>query len=150
MSKNQDTFSWDEITTNFNNWANRTPTFGQVFQSLDTKPLYYPEKVVVLCSPVTYSSGYGLMYSQYRAGALLIGTASTQASNSFGDIAKFELQYSGITGTVSHDYIVHFPDDPEKGKMLRPQYEMAYEKLKSYMFDPNAEILFALELLENM
>jgi hypothetical protein len=40
-----------------------------------------------------------------------------------------------------------FPDDPERGKLLRPDHELTLEKLKTYDFDPNAEVLLALEAL---
>jgi hypothetical protein len=40
-----------------------------------------------------------------------------------------------------------FPDDPEKGRLLRPDLELTLDRLKSYDFDPNAEVLLALETL---
>ena len=48
---------------------------------------------------------------------------------------------------LSSGYMVAFPDDPEMGKVLRPHYPLTYEKLAEYNFDPNAEVLYALELV---
>ncbi len=125
----------------------KTPTFFKEYESGTFGGYYKPDNVVVISSPVTYSSGYGLMFDQYKAGAVLVGRASAQAGNGFGDILHFDLKYSGFKGTISQDYIVHFPEDPVKGEVFRPEYEMTYEKLKSFDFDPNAEILYAMEIL---
>jgi len=70
------------------------------------------------------------------------------AGNCFGDTLQFQLDNSKLSGSVSHKYFDMFPDDPEMGRVLRMHHQLTYEKLKSYNFDPNAEILFALEILK--
>ena len=75
--------------------------------------------------------------------------SSAQVGNSFGDILRFKLNHSGLNGTVSRKYFIFFSHDPEMGKILMPHYVLPYKKLVEYNFDPNAEILFALELVEN-
>jgi hypothetical protein len=87
------------------------------------------------------------MYDHHTAGALVVGTPSSQAGNNFGAWLGFKLKNCGLRGGVSHLYVTYFRDDPEMGRVFRPQYELTYEKLKSYNFDPNAEILYALEIL---
>jgi hypothetical protein len=41
---------------------------------------------------------------------------------------------------------INFPDDPDR-RVLPVHYPMTYEKLAKYDFDPNAEVLYVLELL---
>jgi len=82
----------------------------------------------------------------YKLGAILVGVPSGQAGNCFGDVLMFKLNNTGISGQVSFKYMLTFPNDPEKGRVLRPNYELTYDKLASYGFDPNAEILLALEI----
>ena len=108
------------------------------------KPIL-PAVVMVLISPKTFSSGYTLMYYLFRAGAKIVGTPSAQAGNCFGEPLSFELQHSGLSGSISHKQFVEFHDHPEMGRVLRPQIPMTYDKLKSYAFDPHAEILLALD-----
>jgi hypothetical protein len=89
------------------------------------------------------------MYDHWAAGGKVVGIPSSQAGNSFGAWVGFKLEYSGLAGGISHLYITHFRDNPEMGKVFRPDFEMTYEDLKKYQFDPNAEILFALSLTKN-
>jgi len=109
---------------------------------------YRPEHVIVLVSPKTFSSGFTMMRYLWRAGAKLLGTPSGQAANCYGDILEFELPHSGVRGCVSHKQFIEFPEDPERGRVLPVDYPMTYERLRSYGFDPNAEVLYALEIVE--
>ncbi len=79
-------------------------------------------------------------------GAEIVGTPSAQAANCFGDILNFELPNSGLTFSVSRKTFVLFPDDPEKGKVLKPHHPLTYAKLKELGFDRNAAVLYALEI----
>ena len=105
-----------------------------------------PANVMVLSSPKTFSSGYTLMYYLYLAGAKIVGTPSAQEGNCFGEPFSFELKHSGLTCNISHKQFINFHNDPEMGRVLQPDFPMTYDKLKSYTFDPNAEILFALDV----
>ena len=88
-----------------------------------------------------------MMHYLHEAGAKIVGRPSAQAGNCFGDLINYRLKNSGISGFVSHKYFELYPDDPERGKVLRPDYELTYDKLASYGFDVNADILWALEIL---
>jgi len=136
----------DSLKAAFEQEMDRMPTFAAEYRSGKYEAYYRPANVIVLSSPVTFSSGYTLMYYLYRAGAKIVGTPSAQAGNCFGETTSFTLQHSQLTGTISHKYFIFFHDDPEMGRVLRPDYPMTFDKLKSYDFDVNAEILFALEL----
>jgi hypothetical protein len=139
----------DQIKTEFElQELDRMPTFAVEYRSGKYERHYLPANVMVLSSPRTFSSGYTLMYYLFRAGAKIVGTPSAQAGNCFGEPVSFELQHSGLTGTISHKQFVEFHKDPEAGRVLRPQLPMTYDKLKSYAFDPNAEILLALDACE--
>ena len=122
------------------------PTFLEEYKSAKYEHYYLPKNIVVLCSALTYSSGYDLVVSFYKMGATLVGVPSSQAGNCFGDVLMFKLNNTGISGQVSYKQMLAFPNDPERGRLLRPHFELTYIKLASYGFDPNAEILLALEI----
>lgn len=111
------------------------------------RPVHHIEKVVVLCSTLTYSSGYNLMRDLYSLGAVLVGAPSAQSGNNFGDSLPFKLTNTGIQASVSHKANVSFPDDPELGRTLWPHRELTYARLKAAGFDPNAEVGLALDML---
>ncbi len=131
-------------------WIKRIPTFMKVFERGDFNGLYLPDKVFVVCSPWTYSSGYQLTSMFYKLGATIAGVPSGQAGNCFGDVRIFTLKNSGIRGTVSYKQFLDFPNEPSKGKILKPQIELTYSKLKKLGFDPNAEILVVLEKIRGI
>lgn len=121
-------------------------TFAAEFDSGEYEGYYTPERVIVLSSPWTFSSGYTMMRYLFRAGAELAGTPSGQASNCFGDIIRFELPNSHVEGNVSHKRHADFPDNPELGRLLPMDYPLTYEKLREYEFDPNAEVMWGVEV----
>ncbi|HEV8190409.1 MAG TPA: hypothetical protein VGP82_02845 [Ktedonobacterales bacterium] len=41
-----------------------------------------------------------------------------------------------------------FPDDPERGTVLRPTHELTYDYLAEHNVDPHASVTLALEHLE--
>jgi len=62
----------------------------------------------------------------------------------------FKLKYSWLKGGISHLYISHFRENPEMGRVFRPDYEMTYDNLKTYNFDSNAEILYAMGIINSL
>ena len=145
----RDTSVVDQIKTEFQlRELDKMPTFAAEYHSGKYEGYYLPANVMVLISPKTFSSGYTLMYYLYLAGAKIVGTPSAQAGNCFGEPFSFELHHSGLTGNISHKQFVDFHDDPEMGRVLRPHFPLTYDKLKSYAFDPNAEILLALDICQ--
>jgi hypothetical protein len=123
-------------------------TFWEVYKAGKYhKPFFTPKKIVVLCSPWTFSSGFNMLTALYDMGTTIVGTPSAQPGNNFGDSLLFRLNNTGIQCFVSFKRIITFPDDEEKGHILRPHYEMTYDNLVSYNFDPNAQILWAVEIL---
>jgi hypothetical protein len=101
----------------------------------------------VLVNSGTYSSGFTMARHLYLAGASLVGTPPAQASNCFGECIPWKLAHSSIEGVVSVSYFNQFPDDPEVGRILPVHHPLTYETLASYGFDPNAEYLYALDLI---
>jgi hypothetical protein len=127
----------------------KMPGFWQVYESGKYHhAVYRPGKVMVLCSPFTYSSGFNMLTALYRQGAVLIGTPSAQPPNNFGDTLISTLKNTGIRCGISYKRIITFPGDPEKGNCLQVDHLLTYDKLASYGFDPNAEVLLALEVLK--
>jgi hypothetical protein len=127
-----------------------TPTFYKEWESEDYEGYYCPENIIVLTKPWTFSAGFGVAVRFYRTGAILIGTPSGQAPNSGANAIKWTLRNTGITGRVSQSYATNFPDDSELSRVLPVQHPMTYELFASYDFDPNAEVLYAIQLLSEM
>jgi hypothetical protein len=138
------------VEAEFDELTSRMPTFGALCKKGEFDGYYRPKHVVVLCTPDTFSSGWTLMYYLYRAGAKIVGTPSSQGPNCFGDIMSFDLEHSGLSGIVSQKRFEYFPGDPERSRVLMPDYLLTYEKLAGYDFDPNAELLYALEVLDEL
>jgi hypothetical protein len=145
--KVHDLFEGSETPAFLDRWINRSSTFYTEYQSGAYGGTYCPEVILVLVNPRTFSSGFTMARHLYLAGATLVGTPSAQASNCFGELIPWDLDHTRIEGRVSVSYFNTFPDNPELGRVLPMHYPLTYEKLASYDFDPNAEYLYALELL---
>ncbi len=130
--------------------ASAAATFWQEYQSEEYSGYYRPKNILILCSPLTNSSGYAFMYDHWAASGKLVGIPSSQAGNTCGAWVGFRLNNTRLNGGISHLYITHFRDDPEMGRTFRPDYEMTYDDLKSFNFDPNAEILYAMGLIDSL
>jgi len=140
----------DRMTTDaeWNETLKKMPTFWNVYKKkIYHTPHYSPEKIYVLCTPFTFSSGFNMLTDLYSLGAKIVGTPSAQPGNNFGDTLIFTLTNSKVTVGVSFKQILTFPDDSDKGNCLFPEYMLTYPKFKSFNFDPHAEILYALEIL---
>ncbi len=124
-----------------------SPTFRFELQSGRYGGYYCPKKVIVLCDAGTLSAGFSVVVTFHRLGAILVGTPSAQAPNSFGAAAVWQLYHTGIRGMVPMIAATHFPDDPERAHVLPVDHPLTYERLASYDFDPNAEYLLAVEPL---
>jgi hypothetical protein len=128
----------------YKNW---TPTFAAEVLSGQYEASCKVKKIVVLTSPRTFSGGYWVAAFLKKAGAKIVGIPSGQAGNHYGSVLQLSLANTGITLSVPTKRFLMFPDDPEQGRLLKPDHELTLEKLKSYDFDPNAEILLVLETL---
>jgi hypothetical protein len=125
----------------------KMPTFYAEYELGTYEGYYRPESIMVLIDPGTFSSGFTMAMTLDLAGAVLLGTPSAQAANSFGNVLQWRLNHTGIQGGVSCAYFITSPEDQEKGRIWPVHYPLTYKKLASFDFDPNAEYLYALELL---
>jgi len=124
-----------------------SPTFAPEFESGTDGGYYHPRKVIVLCDAGTLSAGFSVVATFHSLGAILVGTPSAQAPNSYGAATVFRLTHTGIRGMVPMIAAMHFPHDPAKAHVLPVDYPLTYERLASYGFDPQAEYLYAIELM---
>ena len=147
VERSQELIQQSETPAFLDEWYQMAPTFYTEYESEAYAGYYRPERIVVLVTPWTFSSGYTMARYLYLAGATLVGAPSAQAANCFGETLEWRLNHTGIHGAVSGTYYNTFPDDPELGRVLPVHYPLTYEKLASYDFDPNAVYLYALELL---
>jgi hypothetical protein len=125
----------------------KSPTFMAIYRSGRFNGICTPPNVLVLCSSLTYSSGFNLMTALSKKGAAIIGTPSAQPGNNFGDSLILQLKNTGLQVFVAFKQLVCFPDDPEKGRLFPIDHPLTYAKLASTGFDPNAEVLLALEVI---
>jgi hypothetical protein len=146
----QKLFQQSETPAFLDKWYRMAPTFYAEYESGTYGGYYRPERILVLVTSETFSSGFTMAKYLYLAGATLVGTPSAQSSNCFGELLWWTLDHTKIKGGVSDAYYNDFPDDPEVGRVLPVHYPLTYEKLASYDFDPNAEYLYALELLPEL
>lgn len=107
---------------------------------------YTPKDVIVTTSHDTYSSGFTMLRYLVKGGAINVGSASAQSGNGFGNGTPVTLKNTGLRMFISMNAYIVFPEAPAERKQIKPRYELTYDKLASYGFDPNAVILFALEL----
>lgn len=148
FGKEKDFYKNDVDLEQVEEFLQSSSTFWSVYKSEQYHiPAVQLENIIVLCNPYTTSSGFNLLTSLTEKGAKLLGTASAQPGNNFGDILFFQLNNSEIKGYVSFKQNITFPEDPVKGKCFMPDYPLTYEKFASYNFDPEAEIIYALEIL---
>lgn len=126
----------------------KAPSFYRIYEKGIYKAHHRPKKLVVLCAAFTYSSGFSMLAALDNLGATLVGTPSAHAGNNFGDSLLFQLKNTQIMGAVSFKQNITYPGDPVKGRCLMPDVRLTYEKLASLNYDPNGEVLLALETLE--
>jgi len=124
-----------------------SPTFSKEWTDESYAGYYCPKKVLVLTTPGTFSAGFLLALRLYRAGALLVGTPSGQAPNFAAAMLDWSLTNTRIAGSVSKGYALNLPGAPETERVLRVNYPLTFDLLKRYNFDPNAEVLFAIDIL---
>ncbi len=107
-------------------------------------------KIFVLCSPKTFSAAYHFTYFLKRLGRTkIVGVAPRQAGNAFMETTSLTLPKTGINGSISNSRQVLFKKNSPSAKTLKLDYEMTWDDYKKYGFDKNAEIMKALELIEN-
>jgi hypothetical protein len=135
-----------DVTTGMRLKYADTPTFLAELQSGAYSGAYTPKKVIVTTSHETYSSGFTMLRYLHKSGATVVGSPSAQSGNGFGNGSLFTLKNTGLRLTISKAAYVVFPEEPNKRKQIVPHYELTYERLKSYGFDPHAVVRYALDL----
>jgi len=124
------------------------PSFLKEITSGTYERYYTPRNVIVTSSTGTYSSAFTVMRYLNCSGAAIAGSVSAQSGNGFGNIIGVTLKNSGIKVSISHDSYAAFPGNPFDRGMLEPDYKLTYNDLVKYRFDPNSEILLALDVLK--
>jgi hypothetical protein len=124
------------------------PSFLKEIASGRYERYYTPRNVIVTSSTGTYSSAFTVLRYLNRSGAAIAGSVSAQSANGFGNIIGVTLKNSGIKVSISHDSYAAFPGNPFDRGMLEPDYKLTYNDLVKYRFDPNSEILLALDVLK--
>ncbi|NHJ06235.1 MAG: hypothetical protein EAX90_15510, partial [Candidatus Heimdallarchaeota archaeon] len=122
-------------------------TFSKEFSTREFDAYYQPKKIIILCSPRTFSSGFDLMMELYWVGGKIIGINTGQSVNYYGNILEVKLTNSKIPFGISTKYFEYFPD--RKSDSFGPDYPLTYDKLAYYNFDENAILLYALDLISN-
>jgi len=124
-------------------------TFYEEFIAGTYAGYYVPDRVAVLVTPKTFSAGSTTMRALDINGAALVGTPSGQSMNAFGNGTLWQLDNTGVHGCMSRSYHEPYADDPDLGRVWPVDVEMTYDLLATYSFDPNAEVLLALDWLHD-
>ena len=138
-------FEISNIKNVYEKFYKKIPSFYKEYKSGKFSHYYEPKKIMVLCSPYTYSSGYTMMKMLNVMGATLIGIPSSQNENAPGWILNYKLKNSGLTGWVACKFYTSFSQRIKNG-VYQPDHQLTYNQFKKYKFDPNWEILFSLDL----
>lgn len=120
------------------------PTFLREIESREWEKAWTP-RITVLTSAMTSSAAFTVLLGLLRHGAQIVGVPSMQAGNCFIDALPFKLAHSELQGQISYKWNLNFPDDPEQGKLLRPDRELTYQYLVEHQFDPHTMVQLALE-----
>lgn len=123
----------------------KMPTFWRVYRTGEFHKVEHTPQIIVLCSPWTYSSGFNMLTALLSLGAKSVGTSPAQPPNNFGDVLPFTLPHSKIKGYVSYKRIITYPNASGQSNLLKPHLELDYKKFAEYKFDPQSELLLALE-----
>lgn len=117
---------------------------------IKTTELLTDVSIYVLTSPKTFSAAYHFSYFLKKLGRTkIVGVASRQAGNSFMETTNITLPNTRITGSISNSKQILFKNDSILGRILTPDYEMSWSDFRHFDFDKNAEILKAVEIIEN-
>ena len=146
LYRNNDKKDSIELYREVDNFYQKIPTFYNEYKSNKYSKYYCPKKVFILCSPQTYSSGCTMMMHLHEFGATLVGTPSSQAGNNPGWILNYTLDNTGLQGWVACKYYISFSERFQNGVYM-PDHLFTYDDLLKYDFDPNAEILVTMDLI---
>ncbi len=116
------------------------------YKELGGAALYNPQ-VVVLVDPATFSAAYQFMYRMWHLGAKLVGVPSSQAGNAFTDVTPYKLPNSELEGSIARSAQIFFPGDEERGRVLSPDFPMAWSDFARYGFGEQSEVRYALALI---
>jgi hypothetical protein len=129
-------------------WKERgySPSEMKGLNALDGKPLYKPRHVVVLVDPVTFSAGFQIEFILHQLDAALIGVPSGQSPNAFMQVTPFTLPESHLTGSISNSTQEFLPETPNV-RVLPMDFPATYSVFRSYGFDEDSSLRYALDLL---
>ncbi len=127
-------------------WKERGFSFVPALEALNGKPLYTPQKIIVLCDPGTFSAAFQATFQLHEMHAILVGVPPAQSPNAFMEGTEYVLPESGIHGYISNGMQMYIPSDP-KINLLHPDYETSYLVFKKYDFDEDTSLRYALDLL---
>jgi Peptidase family S41 len=116
-------------------------------QNLNGQALWSPKDMVVLTNPTTFSSGFIAAVDLQQLGAKLLGVPPAQSTNATMEIIRFTLPYSKFTGWTSSKYLNYFPNQPKTQNVLPIDYPMNWSDFKKYGFSVDAEMQYALDVL---
>jgi hypothetical protein len=129
-------------------WKERgySPSEMKGLGALDGRPLYKPRHVAVLVDPVTFSAGFQIEFMLHQLGAALIGVPSGQSPNAFMQVTPFTLPESHLTGSISNSTQEFLPGTPDV-RVLKMDFPATYAVFRSYGFDEDSSLRYALDLL---
>ena len=108
----------------------RSETFAELVDAGDHEGRYEPDRIVVVTSAGTMSSGFAVAAQLTALGADVVGVPSGQAPRSFGEAVERELTNTGLTAHVACS-MYHWVPDPD-GRVLEPDAELTPDRFERY------------------
>jgi len=127
-------------------------TFYSEYASGNHSAYFQPKHIFVVTDIATFSAGF--MFAKYLElmGAEVVGTTPSQNTLQMGETVSFELTNSGLTGDISRALLIldtTHQDVAISERLLKPDYELTYEKLKMHGFARDSAVYYAIELSES-
>ena len=108
----------------------RADSFADLVESGDDDGRYEPDRIVVVTSAGTMSSGFAVAAQLTALDAEVVGVPSGQAPISFGEAVEHELSNTGLTARVACSMYYWVPD--ADGRVLEPDAELTPERFEGY------------------
>jgi len=122
--------------------------YGREYFERAQPVLAEPPVVIVLTSPSTFSAAFHFTYFLSEVGhAVTVGVTPRQAPNAFMEATPFTLPWSGLKGSISNAVQILYPAGEARSREFTPDYPMTQLDFAKYDYGPDAEVLYALDLI---
>ena len=113
-----------QILKELDEMTSHMPTFEKEYSTGKYEGWYTPKNVIVLTTERTFSSAFWMVQNFVKNNAIIVGTPSGQAPNTFSDQNPFELKNSGLNLYLTYKVGYSFPELDHNVDVLLTHYLM--------------------------